>query len=44
MSALEFLDITDLEITGLLVLSLILTAVVTALSLGFAWLWRRWRG
>lgn len=44
VSVFEFLDITDLEVVGLLVLSLVLTVVLTAFSLGFAWVWRRWRG
>lgn len=44
MSALDFLDISGLEISEVVYLSLALTVAFTVLSLGIAWLWRKYRG
>lgn len=44
MSALDFLDISQLEISEVVYLSLAITAAVTILSLAIAWIWRRYRG
>lgn len=44
VSAFDFLDISQLETSELIYLSLVLTVVFTLLSLGMAWAWRRWRG
>lgn len=44
MSALDFLDISGLEISEVVYLSLALTIAFTIASLGIAWLWRKYKG
>lgn len=44
MGAFDFLDISQLEVSEVVYLSLALTVAFTLLSLGIAWLWRRYRG
>lgn len=44
MSAFDFLDISQLEVSEVVYLALALTAAFTILSLGVAWLWRRYKG
>lgn len=44
MSAFDFLDIGQWEVSSVVYLSLALTLAFTILSLGIAWAWRRWRG
>ena len=43
VGAFDFLDITTLEVREVVYLSLVLTVILTVVSLGIAWLWRRWR-
>lgn len=43
MGAFDFLDISQLEVSGVVYLALALTALITLLSLGIAWLYRRIR-
>lgn len=44
MSAFEFLDISQWEVSSVVYLALALTVAFTVISLGIAWVWRRWRG
>lgn len=44
MSAFEFLDISQMEVSSVVYLSLALTLAFVVVSLGIAWLWRRYRG
>lgn len=44
MSALDFLDISQLEVSEVVFLALALTAAFAVLSLGIAWVWRKVRG
>lgn len=44
MSAIDFLDISQLEVSEVVYLALALTVALTLVSLGIAWLWRRYRG
>lgn len=44
MSAFDFLDISQLEVGEVVYLALGLTVAFTIISLGVAWLWRRYRG
>lgn len=44
MSALDYIDISQLEVSEVVYLSLVLTVAFTVISLGIAWIWRRYRG
>jgi hypothetical protein len=44
VGAFDFLDISQLEVSEVVYLALALTVAFTVLSLGVAWLWRRYRG
>jgi hypothetical protein len=44
VSAFDFLDISQLEVSRVVYLSLAITVAFTILSLLIAWVWRRYRG
>lgn len=44
MSAFDFLDISQLEVSEMVYLALAITLAFALLSLGLAWLWKRVRG
>jgi hypothetical protein len=44
VSAFDFLDISQLEVSEVVYLALVLTVAFTVLSLGIAYLWQRYNG
>lgn len=44
VSAFDFLDITQLEVSEVVYLSLAIALGITLVSLGIAWLWKRYKG